>query len=69
MQLSIRWLKHLQSLPKNRFGHHDVIVYYQDGDKQKIARGAIWKDGTLQTTLPTFFNESQITNIRTEVFA
>jgi hypothetical protein len=66
MQLSTRWLQYLQSLPKNRLGKHDVVVFYQDGDKQKIAKGMIWTDGTLETTLPITFSERQITNIKTE---
>lgn len=64
MQLSTRWLQHLQSLPKNQQGCCDVVVYYQDGDKQKIAKGSIWKDGTLRTALQTTFAERQITNIK-----
>lgn len=68
MQLSTRWLQHLESLPLNRLGHHDVVVSYLEGDKQKIARGVVWKDGTLQTVLPTGFSERQITNITAEVY-
>jgi len=66
MQLSTRWLQHLQSLPINRLGFHDVTVFYQEGPTQKIARGAILKDGTLQTVIPTAFFERQITNIKAE---
>lgn len=69
MQLSTRWLQYLQSLPKNRLGTHDVVVFYQEGDKQKIARGMVWKDGTLQTTQPISFSERQITNIKAEFTA
>jgi len=45
------------------------VVFYQEGDKQKIARGMVWKDGTLQTTQPISFSERQITNIKAEFTA
>jgi hypothetical protein len=45
------------------------VVFYQDGDKQKIARAAVWKDGTLQTVIPESFSERQITNIKAEFYA
>jgi hypothetical protein len=64
MQLSTRWLQCLSSLPSNGQGMHDVVVFYQDGDKQKIAKGTIWRDGTLKTATPESFSERQITNIK-----
>jgi len=68
MQLSTRWTQHLKSLPQNRLGFHEVVVSYLEGDQQKIARGVIWNDGTLQTKLPTKFSERQITNISAAAF-
>jgi hypothetical protein len=66
MQLSTRWTNHLKTFQPNRLGFHNVIVHYQEGDKQKIARAVLLKDGTLECSQKTNFIESQITHIRLE---
>lgn len=68
MQLSTRWINYLKKLPPNRLGFHNVIVHYQEGDKQKIAQATLLNDGTLQCQKQCNFTESQITNIRSEFY-
>jgi len=68
MQLSTRWINHLRNFPPNRLGFHNVVVHYQEGDKQKIAKAVLLNDGTLQCGQKSDFTESQITNIRSEFY-